>query len=317
MKLKTGQKVQLEIDGGGERVRYEGEVREINPPMFKVYFPDQKEKIKFPLGSFQHIRLPGGHSKKVRVKIERNNAVPFIDLRILGKKDGGKGMEEKGARMETSSLRKILKEVDDHEYIKIRSSLRVADSFPVEFYLQTGKRAVEKKEDYINAPTKERKKRFLLDRGIVPPAIFQKISGMEADMFDVFADIYRRLAVMSGKDIGIEDEDSLTEKKVLVPEENTGTCIDISGKGLKFLCGTPFRPGDVLKIIISPTAAVPGFSVSALAEVMKTVLVEDGFQSQRYAVIVKYHAINEEDLGLLTRYTVLRHTELQARAGKK
>ncbi len=215
--------------------------------------------------------------------------------------------KDKEEILKKSSLANIFKESDNPKYMEMRSSFRVRDSFPLEFYLQTPTSALKKKESYILTSTKDRRKTFLLEKGIIPPELFFKIEAMESDMFDVFSDIYRRIAVLSGKNIEPGDREEQTKN---IKPENLGTCVDLSGGGLKFLCRTKFKPNDILKILISPKDVEYRFSISALVEVCKVILVEDGGPSQRYAVRVKYYAVNEDDLEIITQYTVLHHMEM-------
>lgn len=307
MKLKPDAEVQLVIDNGLEKLQYNGQVKEIDLPMVSVYLPGQKDSEMFPSGSYQTILFPGEKTGKLKVKIEKNQALPNLDLRILNLVGTPKkaAQEEK---LEEISLKSLLNEIYDDDYRNLRSSLRVQDSFPVEFYLQSPEKIQEKEKSYSQIPTKERRKRFLLDKGIMPAQVYNKINSMESDYFDVFSDIYRKLAIMSGIDVEMEPDEQ-EERQENARPENLGTCVDMSGTGLRFLCGTRFKPKDILKMIISPTAAKPRFSVSTLVDVVKTILVKDASPSERYAVVVTFRAINPEDMETMIQYTILRQME--------
>ncbi len=308
MKLKADTEVQLEIDNGLEKIQYSGQVKKIDLPILSIYLPGQIDSEMFPSGSYQTILFPGEKTGKLKVKIEKNQALPILDLRILNKGAGPQKVVQE-EKLEETNLKSLLNEIHDDDYRNLRSSLRVQDSFPVEFYLQSSEKAKEKEKNYSLTPTKERRKRFLLDKGIMPAQVYNKINSMESDYFDVFSDIYRKLAIMSGIDVEMEPDEQ-EERQENAKPENIGKCVDMSGTGLRFLCGARFKPKDILKMIISPTAAHPRFSVSTLVEVVKTILVKDASPSERYAVVVTFQAINEEDMETIIQYTLLRQMDI-------
>jgi len=304
MRLKLNQEIQIETRDGKQAIAYKGQIKEIKSPLITAYLPGQKTRELFPLGSFQDMLIPG-QKKKIKVKIEQNENIPYLNLRILGK-----DLKKKDAPpLETIEVKTLLKDIHREEFRSRRSSLRIVDSFPIEFYLQSPGNILQKEKSYVRASSRERKRRFLLENGIMPPEVFLKIDAMGHDLFDVFSDIYRKIAAMSGIDLGLGEEEERTED---ARPENLGTCIDMSGSGLRFLSGTQFQPKDVLKVLIAPPAAKPLFSISALVKVIRVHLVKDGPPARRYATLTKYYAINEQDLETLTRYTVLRQMEQRA-----
>jgi c-di-GMP-binding flagellar brake protein YcgR len=198
------------------------------------------------------------------------------------------------------------KELYDNKHVAERESARIEDSFPMEFYLQTKEEAEEKKRDYLIRKSSDRRESAAVSTGVFigysEADAIKKVSHLDASLIDIVQDIYRKMAVIST---------IISQAKPKVEGENVGVCVDISGLGLKLICTQKFNRGDILKLIIAPPKAQPPFSISALGEVMRAEDVKaDPDQPKKYAIGIKYYAMHEDDMELITQYTFQLQREM-------
>ncbi len=237
----------------------------------------------------------------IQSKVASNKTFPIVVVKL-----------EKMAQAETerTAVEDIVKGYKDKElhnntYVAARESARIEDSFPMEFYPQPKEEAEQKKKDYLLRRTKDRRESAVstgIYAGYNEAEILEKISYMDKALVEVILDIYKKIAAVTT---------TVTQAKPKMEGENIGMCVDLSGTGLKLICTQKLNKGDVLKLIIAPPKALPPFSISALGEVMRVEEVSpQPKQPKKYATGIKYYAMHEDDMELITQYTFQLQREM-------
>ena len=329
--------VSIEVQIDSETKNYSSVVKKIKEDLIAIQLAPPPEKPdNVPQGILTKVIVEkGGTTFNIQTRIISNKTFPIIVLKVEKllkdepkptepvkaekepqtpvKKDvkgeaAFKPSEKKEEKPSSAEMAKGYKDKDlyDNKHVAERESARIEDSFPMEFYIQTKEEAEEKKRDYLIRKSSDRREAASVSTGIFigysEADAIKKVSHLDASLIDIVQDIYRKMAVIST---------IITQAKPKVEGENVGACVDISGAGLKIICSQKLKRGDILKLMIAPPKAQPTFSVSALGEVMRVEDVKsDPDQPKKYATGIKYYAMHEDDMELITQYTFLLQREM-------
>src|SRR3989338_2203500 len=326
--------VSIEVQIDSETKNYSSIVKKIKEDLIAIQLSPPPEKPdNVPQGILTKVIVEkGGTAFNIQTRIISNKTFPIIVLKIekLLKEEAkppepvkavkepqipakeikreAKPPEQAEEKPSAEEMAKGYKDKDLYadKHVAERESARIEDSFPMEFYIQTKEEAEEKKRDYLIRKSSDRREAASVSTGIFigysEADAIKKVSHLDASLIDIVQDIYRKMAVIST---------IITQAKPKVEGENVGICVDISGAGLKIICTQKLKRGDILKLMIAPPKAQPPFSISALGEVMRVEeLKPDPDQQKKYATGIKYYAMHEDDMELITQYPFLLQREM-------
>src|SRR3989338_3497447 len=329
--LEKNISMEVEIDSKTEI--YQSVVKKIKEDLIAIQLSSPPEKSdNVPQGILTKVSgEKNGDFFNIQTRIISNKTFPIIVLKIekllkdeskptapvkseketqVEEKEAAafKPAEQKEEKPSAEEIAKGYKNKDlyDNRHVAERGSARIEDSFPIEFYIQTKEDAEQKKRDYLLRKSLDRRETASVSMGAFigysEADALKKISHVDVSIIEIIQDIYRKISVIST---------IITQAKPKTEGENMGICVDISGLGLKIICTQKFKKGDILKMIISPPKAQPPFSISALGEVMRIEDVKtDPAQPKKYATGIKYYAMHEDDMELITQYTFQLQREM-------
>ncbi|MBI5184988.1 MAG: PilZ domain-containing protein [Nitrospinae bacterium] len=304
--LQVGQKIGIETDDGNS---FQAQLKRIKGPLIGVsVISGLKNRSSIAAGKPIKINVNGTGKEKIQAVVKQDKAFPLL---ILSLETSGRILNKEERALEEEDIEEIIAGVSDPEYVAQRDSARSEDSFPIEFYKQSPERVAAKKNDYLIRPSHQRRESAKQApsqgaSGINEQELMAKISHLDRVLQGIIIDLYRRVG-QSQQGGGVSQQTSR------IADENIGTCVDISGTGLRFLTSQNLAVGDILKVMIEPPLANPSFSISALVEVKRVSKVRNPKPPhKKYAVGVRYYAMNEEDMEQITAYTFkLQRDQLQ------
>lgn len=295
--------VKLEVDSK----TYSSVVKKIKEDLIALLLspPPQKPEDVPPDALSKVTVEKGGVPFVIQSKVASNKTFPIIVVKLEKIEQAETDRELQKPSAEDIAKGYKDKELYSADYVAARESARIEDSFPMEFFVQTREEAEQKKKDYLLRRTKDRRESAVttgIYAGYNEAEILEKISYMDKALVEVILDIYRKIAAITT---------TVTQAKPKIEGENIGMCVDVSGTGLKLICTQKLNKGDVLKLIIAPPKASPPFSISALGEVMRVEAVpQQPKQPPKYAIGIKYYAMHEDDMELITQYTFQLQREM-------
>ncbi len=302
--LKVGKNLEIETDEG---VSFKAKLKKIKDRLIAVaVISGLKERNRLALGASVQLNIWGGDDLLPAI-IKQNKAFPLLILTLEPKK---KKLSWKEKAEEEEDIHDLVSSISDPNYINLRDSARTEDSFPFEFYKQSAERAAQKKNDYLIRPTRNRREtaqqgEILSTSSVDEKELRIRTAHLDKVLQDIIIDLYTKISPFTGG--------MIPKKTGKINDNDIGICVDISGTGLRFLASQKLKTGDILKVMISPLLANPPFSVSALVEVKRVSMVRNPDPPQKkFAVGVKYYAMNEEDMEQITGYTFkLQRDQLQ------
>lgn len=302
-KLKPGKNIELETSEGNS---FKARLKKAKGCLLAIsVISGLKDRDRLAIGTLVQLNIWGGDNL-LQAAVKQDKAFPLL---ILSLEAETKKLSSREKVEEEEDIEDLIAGINNPNYVSLRDSARTEDSFPIEFYEQSAERAAQKKNDYLIRPTRNRRETAQQSSVLSEPGVENelrpKIAHLDKVLQDIIVDLYMKIAPFAG---------GMTPIKSDQPgEKNLGICVDISGTGLRFLTSQKLNKGNILKVMISPTLANPPFSVSALVDVRSVSKVRNPESSQRkYAVGVKYFAMNEEDMEQITAYTFqLQRDQLQ------
>lgn len=303
--FQVGQKIGIETDDGNS---FQAQLKRIKGPLIGVsVISGLKNRSSIAAGKPIKINVNGTGKEKIQAIVKQDKAFPLL---ILSLETSGRILNREERALEEEDIEEIIAGVTDPEYVAQRDSARSEDSFPIEFYKQSPERVAAKKNDYLIRPSHQRREsaKQAPSQGISrmnEQELTGRIAHLDPVLQEIIVDLYRRVGQSPGG--------GASQQTSRIADENIGTCVDISGTGLRFLTSQNLSIGDVLKVMIEPPLANPSFSISALVEVKRVSKVRNPKPPhKKYAVGVRYYAMNEEDMEQITAYTFkLQRDQLQ------
>ncbi len=293
--LEIGQEISIENDEGQV---FKGQLKKMKDTLIAVSMHSGlQNKESLATGASIHIKI-GGDDGDLPAVIKQDKAFPLLVMSI---ESDSKKLDSKARKMEREDIEDLISSLTDPEFVRMRDSARIEDSFPIEFYKQTPEMAEQKRDDYFLRPTHERRESFKLSSvqsmpGFSEAALRSRIAHLDNVLKDVILDLYRRVAACACKGVANESDKPL--------DEAIGICVDISGTGFRILTSQKLKPGDILKVIVAPPLSSASFSVSCLVQVRRVSRIrKPDPPDKKYAVGVKYYAIHEDDMEMIIRYT--------------
>ncbi|MEK6589333.1 MAG: PilZ domain-containing protein [Nitrospinota bacterium] len=309
--------VTIKVQSDSESKRYPSVVKKIKEELIAFLLSPSPEKPEdVPQGKLVSvIAEKDGIPFSILSRIVSNKTFPIVVLK-LERLEQAESLKESKITTEEPRAKKPApldmakgfkdKEPSKNTHAEERESARIEDSFPMEFYVITPEQAKEKMKDYLLRRTKDRRESAVstgIYAGYNETEILEKIPHIDKATVDIILDIYKKIAALT----------TLTtqQSKPWVEDENVGNCVDISGNGLKMICTKRLNKNDIVKIIISPPRAQPPFSVSALGEVMRVdAIPPQPNQTQKYSIGIRYYAMHDDDMELITQYTFQLQREM-------
>jgi hypothetical protein len=303
--LTIGQKVEIEADDGNS---FQAQLKRIKGPLIGIsVISGLKNRSSLAIGKSVRLNVNGTGKEKLPAIVKQDKAFPLL---ILSLETSKKALNKEEMALEEENVEELISDISDPEYVAQRDSARSEDSFPIEFYKQSAERVAAKKNDYLIRPSSQR--RVTAKQAPVQgtyssneQGLRGKIGHLDPVLQEIIVDLYQRVGQYPGSDV--------VQKPSQAENENIGACVDISGTGLRFLSSQNLMVGDILKVMIEPPLANPPFSISALVEVKRVSRIRNpNPPHKKYAVGVKYYAMNEEDMEQITAYTFkLQRDQLQ------
>lgn len=290
--LTVGEEVSIEFKVLSVSRNYSAIVKKLKNNLLALsLIIKDEEPSKIPTGITAKVKSLDQESQQVsKGKIIETKAFPLIVLKLL-----------KSRIVMNDSSRSSDKDVDEivsdsgSSHISDRDSARVSDSFMIKYYLLKNKTVKKKKDEYLLHPSRYRKEIAKTENPEDERKMLNKISHLDSALLEVIKDIYLKIK-----------KNSAQRKQSVEPKaaegENVAECVDISGSGLKIICGQKFKKGDILNTTISPPHADSPFTISALIEIRN---IEDikSADKPKYAIGLKYYAIHEQDMEEIVKYT--------------
>lgn len=295
--------VKLEVDS----TTYSSVVKKIKEELIALLLSPPPAKLDdVPLDKLTKVIVEkGGTPFVIQSKVVSNKTFPIVVVKLEKLEQAEAVKEPQKPPVDEIAKGYKDKELYSTDYVAVRESARIEDSFPVEFFVQTREEAEQKKKDYLLRRTRDRRESAIstgIYAGYNEAEILEKISYMDKALVEIILDIYRKIAALTT---------TVTQAKPKIEGKNIGMCVDVSGTGLKLICAQKLNKGDILKLIIAPPKALPPFSISALGEVMRVEVVPpQPKQPQKYAIGIKYYAMHEDDMELITQYTFQLQREM-------
>lgn len=301
--LKVGQKIEIETDEGKS---FKGQLKKVKDRLIAVSVTSGlSDRSSLGAGSAVQVNINGTRKDLVPAVIKQDKAFPLI---ILSLKPSQGKLSKDEQMLEAEDIEDMISSITDPSYVKLRDSARTEDTFSIEFYKQSPERAALKKNEYLIRPTHMRRESareapVSSPSGVNMAELRGKISHLDPVLQGIIVDLYGRVG---GGSAAASSSDKSSDEAI-------GLCVDISGTGLRFMSSQKLKRGDILKVMISPPLANPSFSISALVEVKRVSKVSNPKPANKgFAIGVKYYAMNEEDMEMITGYTFkLQRDQLQ------
>jgi len=311
--LKLGQAVKVGTAQSGGK-KYSGTVKKIKESLVAISVEALQNKDEVALGKPVLIiwKTDAGVPCKTRGEVIQNKALPIMVARV-GEIVQGKAEAQQEAPKEKKEEPERTEDYDpdfDKKFIKQRaegeeaerSSARVDDCFPMQFFVVDKATVAKKSKDYLSRKSGERRDDSKVSTDFNEVEITKRLAKADPAIASVIRDLYGKYSVLAARVFKKEVQGG--------GDENSGTCADLSGSGLQFLTKRQIKPGTVVKFILNPPASPP-FSISALGEVMRVEKKKDPLdRKMKYAYGTRFYAIHEDDREAIIQYTFKRQQEM-------
>jgi hypothetical protein len=309
--LALGQDVKIGTPKSGG-LKYDGQVRKIKENLVAIALANFPNKEEAAPGCKVMIAWAGkAGAFKAKGEVIQDKTYPIVVVRVgeivQSQEEEKEEKEEKEEEVHQADYdkdfdRKYVKKSQESEAEIQRESARVEDAFPIQFFIVEKETVEQKKKDYLVRRTRDRREDSKTSTNFSESEIITKLSNADPRVAAVILDLYHKYTTLAARIIKKEIKGG--------GEENSATCVDLSGSGLQFLTKQQIKPGTVFKFIANPPASPP-FSVSALGEVMRVELKKDPLdRKMKYAYGCRFVAIHEDDKEELIQYTFKRQQEM-------
>lgn len=312
--LTLGQDVKIGTPQSGG-LKYDAQVKKIKENLVAFAIANLQKKEEASVGGKIMVAWTGKDGAyKTKGEVVQDKTFPIVVVRVG---DVVKSQDEaKAEKAEQEEKEEEVHQADydpdfDRKYVKKsqepadgvqRESARVEDAFPIQFFIVEKETVEQKKKDYLVRRTRDRRDDSKVSTDFSESEVVSKLSQVDPRVAEVILDLYKKYASLAARVFKKEIKGG--------GEENSATCVDLSGSGLQFLTKRQIKPNTVFKLIANPPASPP-FSISALGEVMRVEMKKDPLdRKMKYAYGCRFVAIHEDDKEELIQYTFKRQQEM-------